>query len=109
MTIAGQRGSAGDPKLINAAKSRVLARHLAPGCNFMGAYNAAEDPLTQAYLRSRGLEDSASNEASRFREESPQGDASSANIASSIVVAWVITIPASATVAALFYWLITLV
>jgi TPR repeat protein len=85
VTVSGQRGSAGDSKLITAAKSKVLSRNLASGCNFMSAYSAAEDDVTQAYMSDRGLDDSASNEADRFREDSPNGDASTATIASSIV------------------------
>jgi TPR repeat protein len=85
VTVIGQRGSAGDSKLITAAKSKVLSRNLASGCNYMSAYSAAEDDVTQAYMSDRGLDDSASNDADRFREDSPNGDVSTATTASSIV------------------------
>ena len=84
VTVTAKRGEAGDAKLITAAKSKVLSRNLASGCNYMSAYSAAEDDVTQAYMSARGLDDSASNEADRFREESPNGDASTATIASAI-------------------------
>jgi TPR repeat protein len=85
VTVTGSRGQVGESTLITAAKSKVLSRTLASGCNYMSAYSAAEDDVTLAYMRDRGLEDSASNEAERFRENSPNGDASNADIASSIV------------------------
>lgn len=85
VTVSAKRGAVGDSKLITAAKSKVLSRNLASGCNFMSAYSAAEDDVTQAYMSDFNLEDSASNEAERFREDSPNGDVSNAAMASSIV------------------------
>lgn len=84
VTVTGKRAAGGDPTLINAAKSRVLSRNLSSSCNFLSAYSAAEDDVTLAYMRDRGLEDSASNEAERLRENSPNGDASTSGIASSL-------------------------
>ena len=74
--VTGKRGAAGDAKEITAAKSKVLSRRLASSCNYMSAYSAAEDDVTQAYMSDMGLEDSMSNEAERFHEYSPNGDAS---------------------------------
>lgn len=86
VTVSGQRGGVGESELITAAKSKVLSRTLASGCNYMSAYSAAEDDVTQAYMRDRGLQDSNSHDAERFYENSPNGDAAApANIASSIV------------------------
>lgn len=76
VSINARRGEAGDSKLITAAKSKVLSRTMASGCNYMSAYSAAEDDITQAYMTHFGMEDSASNEAERLREDSPNGDAS---------------------------------
>jgi TPR repeat protein len=84
VNVTGKRGAAGDPKLITAARSRVLSRHLASGCNYMSAYSAAEDDLTQAYMSDMGMEDSLSNEVERFHEFSPNGDASTSGVASGI-------------------------
>ncbi|MDB5917692.1 MAG: hypothetical protein JWR40_1926 [Massilia sp.] len=85
VSVTAKRGEVGDSKLITAAKSKVLSRTLASGCNYMSAYSAAEDDVTQAYMSERGLDDSLSNDAERIREDSPNGDASTATIASSIV------------------------
>ena len=75
--VNGQRGSAADSRLITAANSKVLSRHLASGCNYMSAYSAADDDVTQAYMSHFGMEESLSNDAERLRESSPNGDASS--------------------------------
>lgn len=96
VTVSAQRGAVGDSKLITAAKSKVLSRHLASGCNFMSAYSAAEDDATQAYMSDFNLEDSASNEAERFREGSPNGDVSNQAVSSSIVADALTTTTAAA-------------
>lgn len=74
VTVAGKRS--GEAGVITEAQSKVLSRRLASGCNFMSAYSAAEDDITQAYMNHFGLRDSISNEAQRLREFSPNGDAS---------------------------------
>ena len=84
VSITAKRGAAGDSKLITAAKSAVLSRTMASGCNYMSAYSAAEDNVTQAYMTHFGLDDSASNEADRLREDSPNGDVSTAIASSSM-------------------------
>ena len=85
VNVTGKRATAGDPTLITAARSRVLSRTLASGCNYMSAYSAAEDDVTQAYMRDMGMEESLSNEVERLYEHSPNGDASTADVGSSIV------------------------
>jgi TPR repeat protein len=84
VTVTGKRGTGGDPTVITAAKSKVLSRTMASGCNYMSAYSAAEDDVTQAYMRDMGMEDSISNDAQRIRENSPNGDVSSVVDASSV-------------------------
>ncbi len=84
VTVTGKRSSGADSTLVNAAKSRVLSRNLASGCNFLSAYSAAEDDVTAAYMRDMGLEDSLSNPAERLRENSPNGDASTDGVASGL-------------------------
>lgn len=81
VTISGKRENAGDSRLITAAKSKVLSRNYASGCNYMSAYSAAEDDVTQAYMTHFGLQDSLSNEGERIRENSPLGDASTETVA----------------------------
>ncbi|MFC5460345.1 tetratricopeptide repeat protein [Massilia niabensis] len=84
VTVTGKRVTNSDPRMVTAAKSAVLSRNLASGCNYMSAYSAAEDDVTQAYMRDMGMEHSLSNEVERFDERSPDGDASTSSIASSI-------------------------
>jgi hypothetical protein len=86
VNVSAKRGAAGDPRLITAAKSKVLSRTMASGCGYMSAYSAAEDDLTLAYMSDMGLEDSATNEAERFYEQSPNGNAATASVGSSIPV-----------------------
>lgn len=85
VTVTGQKQAVGDSKLIVAAKSKVLSRNLASGCNYMAAYSGAEDDLTHAYMSDFGMEGSVSNDAETFREDSPNGDVSNAAMASSAV------------------------
>jgi hypothetical protein len=80
VTISGQRGATNDSRLITAAKSKVLSRNFASGCNYMSAFSAAEDDVTQAYMNNFGLQDSLSNEGERIRENSPNGDVSTETI-----------------------------
>jgi uncharacterized protein len=75
VTVTGKR-AAGESTLVTAAKSKVLSRRLASSCNYMAAYSAAEDDITSAYMAHFGMTDSSSNEAERFHENSPNGDAS---------------------------------
>ena len=84
VSVTGKRASAGDPTLITAARNRVLSRTLASGCNYMSAYSAADDDVTLDYMRDMDLEDSATNEAERLYEGSPNGDASTSSIPSSL-------------------------
>jgi TPR repeat protein len=76
VTVTGKRGGVTDPTLITAAKSKVLSRTLASGCNYMSAYSAAEDDITQAYMTDMGVLGSNSDDSERIRENSPNGDAS---------------------------------
>lgn len=86
VNVTGKRGAAGDPRLITAAKSKVLSRTLASGCGFMSAYSAAEDDLNQAYMSDMGLEDSSTNEAERLYENAPNGSAATAKEATSLPI-----------------------
>ena len=81
VTVMGQRDAVGDSRLVTAAKSKVLSRTLASGCNFMAAYSAAEDDLTHAYMSDFGMEGSSSNDAEKFYEGSPNGNVSDAAMA----------------------------
>jgi TPR repeat protein len=83
-----QAGAAHD---VTAAKSKVMSRHRGSSCNFMSAPNNAEDDVTLAYLSDFGLDDSISNDAERFSDLAPDGDASSPAVPSA---------PASGEVAA---------
>lgn len=84
VTVTGKRGLTSDSRQVNAAKSAVLSRHRASGCNYMSAYSAVEDDVTQAYMRDMGQENSISNDAERFDERSPNGDASTSTTGTSI-------------------------
>ena len=78
VAVPGQRGARRDPGAIAVAKSKILSRNLASSCNFMSAYSADDDDITQAYMRDLGLEDSISHEGMQLREHSPGGDVSNA-------------------------------
>ncbi|SFU74471.1 tetratricopeptide repeat protein [Pseudoduganella namucuonensis] len=84
VTVSGQRGAAGDPRLIVAAKNRMLSRTLASSCGFMSGYSANDDDVMLRYMSDFNLEDSASNLAERFNEFGPLGDASNTPDATSI-------------------------
>ncbi|MEO7579277.1 MAG: tetratricopeptide repeat protein [Massilia sp.] len=84
VTVNGKRSATNDPQLITNAKSKVLNRNLASSCNFMSAYSAAEDDVTQKYMKDFNMEDSSSNDAERIRESAPEGDVSSIVDSSSI-------------------------
>lgn len=77
VTVAGQRTAGADATVITAAKSKILSRSMASGCNYMSAYSAADDDAMLAYMSAFNLDNSNSNESERFRESSPNGDVSS--------------------------------
>lgn len=82
--VTGQRGGGVDPSIVSAAKSKVLSRQFASSCAFMSGYSAAEDEVTLAYMRDFGLQDSPSNEAERFSDLSPEGNAKTAAVGSAV-------------------------
>lgn len=82
--VTGQRSGAVDPSLVTAAKNKLLSRQYASSCGFMSGYSAAEDEVTLAYLRDFGLGDSPSNEAERFSDLSPEGNAKTAAVGSAL-------------------------
>lgn len=82
--ISGQRSGGVDPSIVTAAKSKVLSRNFASSCAFMSGYSAAEDEVTLAYMRDFGLQDSPSNEAERFSDLSPDGNAKTASVGSAM-------------------------
>jgi uncharacterized protein len=67
--VTGQRTRPIDPSAVIAAKNKVLSRQFASSCGFMGAYSAADDEVTLAYLRSFGSLDED------FSDLSPDGSA----------------------------------
>ena len=73
-----------DPSMVDVAKSKVLSREYARSCAFMSSYSAADDPVTLAYMRDFKLLDSPSNEAERFSDLSPEGNAKTASAGSSL-------------------------
>ena len=76
VTVNGSRARAGDPHAINAAKDRILNGRSASSCAFMDPYNPAYDPVTTAYMRDFGLDDSLSNDVPRVSDLAPDGDVS---------------------------------
>lgn len=73
--VTGQRNKGVDPTIITAAKDKILGRNFASSCGFMSGYSAADDDVTLAYMRDMGMLDSPSNEAERFSDLSPAGNA----------------------------------
>lgn len=82
--VTGQRSGGIDPSVVTAAKNKVLSRQFASSCGFMSGYSAAEDDITLAYMRDFGLLDSPSNEAERFSDLSPAGNAKTAEVGSAL-------------------------
>lgn len=82
--VTGQRNGGVDPSVVTAAKSKVLSRQFASSCAFMSGYSAAEDEVTLAYMRDFNLLDSPSNEAERFSDLSPDGNAKTATVGSAL-------------------------
>jgi hypothetical protein len=82
--ISGQRNGGVDPSIVTAAKNKVLSRNYASSCAFMSGYSAADDDATLAYMRDFGLLDSASNDAERFSDLSPDGNAKTGNAGSAM-------------------------
>ncbi|KQY15842.1 hypothetical protein ASD28_23615 [Massilia sp. Root133] len=82
VTVNGPRARAGDPHAINAAKDRILNGRSASSCAFMDPYNPAYDPVTTAYMRDFGLDDSLSNDVPRASDLAPDGDVS--NLSSAV-------------------------
>ncbi len=73
--VTGQRSGGVDATIITTAKDKVLGRQFASSCGFLSGYSAADDEVTLAYMRDMGLLDSPSNEAERFSDLSPAGNA----------------------------------
>lgn len=73
--VTGQRNNGVDPSVVTAAKNKVLSRNYASSCAFMSGYSAAEDDVTLAYMRDFNMLDNPSNDAERFSDLSPDGNA----------------------------------
>lgn len=82
--ITGQRSGGVDPSVVTAAKNKILSRQYASSCGFMSGYSAADDDVTLAYMRDFGMLDSPSNEAERFSDLSPAGNAKTAEVGSAL-------------------------
>lgn len=82
--VTGQRNSGTDPSVVSAAKSKVLSRNYASSCAFMSGYSAAEDDVTLAYMRDFHMLDNPSNEADRFSDLSPGGNAKTQDAGSAL-------------------------
>lgn len=82
--VTGQRNGGADPSIVTAAKDKILGRNFASSCGFMSGYSAADDDVTLAYMRDFGLLDSPSNEAERFSDLSPEGNAKTATVGSAM-------------------------
>ena len=78
--VTGQRNGGVDPTIITAAKDKILGRNFASSCGFLSGYSAADDEVTLAYMRDMGLMDSPSNEAERFSDLSPAGNAKTGQV-----------------------------
>lgn len=76
VVVNGARAQAGDRHAINAAKDRILNGRSASSCAFMDPHNPAYDPVTIAYMRDFGLDDSLSNDVPRASDLAPGGDVS---------------------------------
>jgi TPR repeat protein len=76
VVVNAARAQAGDPHAINTAKDRMLNGRSASSCAFMDPHNPAYDPVTIAYMRGFGLDDSLSNDVPRASDLAPQGDVS---------------------------------
>ncbi len=82
--VTGQRTGGVDPSIVTAAKNKVLGRQFASSCAFMSGYSAAEDEVTLAYMRDFGMGDSPSNDAERFSDLSPDGNARTQTVGSGV-------------------------
>ena len=71
--VSGQRTRSIDPSAVIAAKNKVLSSQFASSCGFMGGYNAADDDVTLAYLRS------FSSLEGDFSDLAPDGSAATAS------------------------------
>lgn len=85
VAVSGRRAlPAANADIVTNAKTKILNRSYASSCAFMSSYNANEDPVTLAYMASFGLSDSISNDAERFSDLSPNGNARSDAVGSAI-------------------------
>lgn len=82
--VTGQRKNGVDPSVVTAAKSKILSRNYASSCAFMSGYSAAEDDVTLAYMRDFNMLDNPSNEADRFSDLSPDGNAKTHDVGSAL-------------------------
>jgi len=71
--VTGQSTRSIDPGAVIAAKNKVLSSQFASSCGFMGGYNAADDDVTLAYLRSFGSLEGD------FSDLAPDGSAATAS------------------------------
>ena len=71
-----------DPRVIDAARNKILSGKRASSCAFMDSFNKTRDDVTLAYMRDFGLEDSLSNDSVRITESAPLGDVSNAALPS---------------------------
>ena len=84
VAVSGRRAQPVDADIVSNAKTKILNRNYASSCAFMSSYNANEDAVTLAYMNSFRLGDSISNEAERFSDLSPNGNARSDAVDSAI-------------------------
>ncbi|KQV79315.1 hypothetical protein ASD15_18420 [Massilia sp. Root351] len=76
VVVKGQRGAAGDPREVVAAKSKVLSRDRASSCAFMSGYSSSDDETMLRYMEDFNHTATLGDPAEYFHENSPDGDAS---------------------------------
>eukprot|EP01032_Pedospumella_encystans_P023134 gene23134-26193_t len=76
VVVKGQRGAAGDPREVVAAKSKVLSRDRASSCAFMSGYSSSDDETMLRYMEDFNHTATLGDPAEYFSENSPDGDAS---------------------------------
>ena len=76
VVVKGQRGAAGDPREVIAAKSKVLSRDRASSCAFMSGYSSSDDETMLRYMSDFNHTATLGDPAEYFHENSPDGDAS---------------------------------
>ena len=76
VVVKGQRGAAGDPREVVAAKSKVLSRDRSSSCAFMSGYSSSDDETMLRYMSDFNQTATLGDPAEYFHENSPDGDAS---------------------------------